>query len=413
MRLREGALAFFLLLAFAATGFAAGFQLFNEGSARVMGLGAAVTARTDMVESAWYNPSAAAFFKSPEVLVGSALVKPSISYKADSGAEYDMKKRVHPLPFFYAIYPVDERLSFSFSFNLPYGLTTDWDDDWPGRYDADYTSLKTFFFVPSVAIKINDKMSLSVGPQIVYADAEMERAILTPLGDVRMNMSGDDLSGGWLVSFTFKPWEHTTFAVIYRSEIELDLEGNVKYSNVPSLLASRFKNGDGAVYLTLPDTISFGVATTIFPKWTLSADILWSGWSAYDELKFTFEYAPGTGTPGEQIQPKNWHDKLALRLGAEYELAPKWRLRLGYVYDPSPIDYYTRGPELPTDDRQLFNIGLGYQKENLSINFTYTYLIMEDAPVPPAGSPGNEYGNLSGHYEGDTHIFGFDVSYRF
>ncbi|WP_457755942.1 OmpP1/FadL family transporter [Thermodesulfatator indicus] len=400
----------------------AGFQLFNEGSARVMGLGAAVTARSDMVESAWYNPSAAAFFSGPEMLAGMALVKPSFTYKDKSGEEYEMVKHVHPLPFFYGIFPVNNRVSLSFSFNLPYGLATDWPNDWPGRYDADYTSLKTFFWVPSISFKLNDKLSIAVGAQLVYADAEMEKALLTTTGDVRSKLEGDDYASGWLAALTFKPWKHTTFGLIYRSKIDLDLDGKVTYQNVPpnpqflynsTLLPAQFINGKGEVLLTLPATFSFGVATTIVPRWILSADLLWSGWSAYEKLTYKFEYLPYLGIEGTKVDEKNWHDRWAIRLGAEYALKPQWKLRFGYVYDPSPIDDYTRGPELPTSDRHLFNIGVGYLKGNLELDAAYTYLIMEETSTPPAGSPGNEYGNLDGQYDGDTHIFSVDVRYKF
>ncbi|OAG28008.1 OmpP1/FadL family transporter [Thermodesulfatator autotrophicus] len=412
MKKRLGLILVFLLLV-TGRAFGAGFQLFNEGSARVMGLGAAVTARDDMVESAWYNPSAAVFFSRPEVLAGSALVIPSIKYEPKAGGEYEMIDRVHPLPFFYGVFPVTERVALSFSFNLPYGLTTDWPDDWPGRYDADYTSLKTFFWVPSISFKLNDKFAIAVGAQLVYADAKMENAInVSPLPDVRARLEGSDWANGWLVALTFKPWEHTTFGLIYRSEINLDLEGVASYENVHPLLSNAFKRGDGEVFLTLPDTLSLGVSTRIIPGWILSADLLWSGWSSYENLTFKFEYLPGTGLPGTLVKPKNWHDRWALRLGAEYALKPSWKLRFGYVYDPSPIDDYTRGPELPTNDRQLFNIGVGYLKGNLQVNAAYTYLIMDDASTAPLGSPANSSG-LDGDYEGDTHIFGVDVKLKF
>ncbi len=395
------------LLVGAPLAWGAGFQLFNEGSARVMSLGAAVTARTDLVEAAWYNPSAAAFFKAPEGMTGISVVVPSITFKSDQGQEYDMINRVHPLPYLYAICPLTERLAASFSFNLPYGLTTDWDSNWEGRYEAIYTSLKTYFMMPSVAYKLTDKLSLSAGVQIVYADAKMKKAATPLIPTIIMKLTGDDWSFGWQVSLTYKPWKHTTFGAIYRSQVDLDLDGDVTYKGVPSVASALFKDGNGRVSLTLPDTLQVGVATTVIPRWTLSFDLLWSGWSAYDKLHYNFQYYPGTGQPGTKDQPKNWRDELSLRLGAEYQVNSNWQLRLAYVYDPSPINDKTRGPELPTDDRQLFNVGVGYHKGHFRADASYTYLIMKDT------HPGYETSSLEGTYEGDVHILGVDFAWRF
>ncbi len=339
-----------------------------------------------------------------------------------------MINRVHPLPYLYAICPLTDKLAASFSFNLPYGLTTDWDSDWPGRYDAIYTSLKTYFMMPSVAYKLTDKFSLSAGVQIVYADAKMKKAYkvitnLSPLTtqDVFTKLTGDDWSFGWQVSLTFKPWEHTTFGAIYRSQVDLDLDGDVSYINVPatayflvnnSPVTAKFIPGNGRVSLTLPDTLQVGVATTIIPRWTLSFDVLWSGWSAYDKLTYKFEYLPYLGVPGTKDQEKKWRDEISLRLGAEYQVNDHWQLRLAYVYDPSPINDGTRGPELPTDDRQLFNVGVGYHQGHFRVDASYTYLIMKDTHPAPAGSDGNQSG-LDGTYEGDVHILGVDFAWRF
>jgi len=418
-----------LILWISCTGslWAAGFQLFNEGSARVMGLGAAVTGRTDMVEAVWYNPSATAFLEGPEFMTGLALVMPSVEFDSDNGRDYEMTDRVHPLPFLYAAYPLNDRFTLNFSFNVPYGLTTDWDDDWEGRYEAVYTSLRCYFFTPSIAVKLTDRLSFGFGAQVVYADAELRKSLVsttTPGVDITTKLTGDDWEAGWLVSLTYKIWEHTSLGIIYRSQINLHLEGDAKYYNTdktailplpgggftrvnPASLA--FRNGDGEVFLDLPDTLSVGITTRVFPRWTLSLDFLWSGWSTYEQLKYKYEYKPGEfpAKPGSIIQPKDWDDVLAVRFGVEYALSDTWTLRFGYVYDPSPIDDDTRGAELPTNDRQLFNFGMGYRKGNLGVNFAYTYLTMEDS------HPGEETSYLRGTYEGEAHIVAFDLSYRF
>lgn len=338
----------------------AGFQLYNEGSARAMALGAAVTGRTDLVESAWYNPSATAFLEKPEIMTGVAFVYPYVEFKSDTtGEKYEMTEMLHPLPFLYMAYPVSDRVTVNFSFNVPYGLTTDWDGDWEGKYEADYTSLRCYFFVPSLAVKLTDRFSIGFGPQIVYADAEMRKTLGTLPKSISSNpltktkLTGNDWEIGWLISATYKIKEHTSIGVVYRSQISLDIDGYAKY--YPQMTSPAvFLNGDGEVFLDLPDTLAVGIATQYFPRWILSFDLLWSGWGTYDQLKFYYEHKPYLGIPDTVTDPKDWKDVLAVRLGAEYLLNDYLNLRFSYVYDTSPINDKTRGAELPTNDRQLF-----------------------------------------------------------
>ncbi len=404
MRKILGVLITFLLIT--SNLWAAGFQLFNEGSARVMSLGASVTGRTDLVESTWYNPSATAFFKNPEVMIGTSFVYPSIEFKSDTtGKKYEMTKMLHPLPFLYLVQPLNKRFTLNFSFNIPYGLTTDWDGNWEGRYEAVYTSLRCYFFTPTISIKLTNRFSIGLGPQIVYADAKMKKYINVLGNDIETELSGNDWAVGWIASLTYKVSNHTNIGLIYRSQISLNLEGEAKYYN--NVFPALFKDGDAEVFLDLPDTLSLGISTYYFPKWILSFDLLWSGWSTYEELKYKYEYKPGTGQPGTIIQSKNWHDVLSVRLGAEYLVKKDLSLRFSYVFDPSPIDDDTRGAELPTDDRHLFSLGIGYKKKKWGVDFAYTYLIMSDT------HPGSKTSSLKGEYEGSAHIASFDFSYKF
>jgi long-chain fatty acid transport protein len=54
----------------------------------------------------------------------------------------------------------------------PFGLKTEYDPSWAGRYIAIKPEMKTMGFNPVVAYKIND--AFSFGPGVVYQNAETE-----------------------------------------------------------------------------------------------------------------------------------------------------------------------------------------------------------------------------------------------
>ncbi len=395
-------LCFSVLMGMGRNGYGAGFQLFNEVSARATGLGAAMTSFDDAVESAWMNPAAVAMMKRPGTMAGVALVMP-YNELDKPGHDSQMKEKVYPLPYFYAVLPLKDKIGLSLSVNYPYGLTTEWDSDWIGRYYATKTELRCLFVTPSVSYKITDWLSLGVGAQIVRADAEMKKEVSPLVPGLSTKLEGDDVSSGYVLSMFAKPVKNWRVGVVFRSEVELDLDGTARYDlNVPG-----FFDSDMHLPLRLPASLQVGISTTIIKDWTISADFLYTWWSSYDALKFHYDKAPGTGMPGTVRIEKDWDDVYALRFGTEYRLNPAWTLRASYVFDQSPIDDATRDPSLPTNDRHLFSIGFGYNHGNFTVDTAYTYLSVEESKTSPA-TP-----TLDGTYDSSAHIINMTVQWSF
>ncbi len=377
---------------------AAGFQLFNEISARGTGMGAAMTAVGDSADTAWFNPAATAFLDRSMVQAGTAFVVPSIKLE-DSGNKYEMKNMVYPLPNFYAVMPTSGRVGFSFAVNVPYGLTTEWHKGWIGDTKARKTELRCMFFTPSMSIKLTDWLSLGVGAQVAKVNADMTKAINALIST---RIKGKDIGKGYVVSLYARPSKDWNLGMVFRSHVKFHIYGSADYDS-PSLPVSAVN-----LPLTLPASLSVGVSTTSVENWLLSCDFLWTWWSYYKSLDFHYEKLPTTGLPGESIYPKNWKNCMALRFGAEYRLNRNWRLRGSYVFDQSPIQDNYRDPSLPTNDRHLFSVGAGYYFKNLTIDGAYTCLLMKDSHPGDLVTP-----SLSGTYKGYANIFNLSATWVF
>ncbi len=400
--------------------YSAGFQLFNELSARATGLGAAMTSLKDSAEMAWFNPAATSSFSKTRLMGGMALVFPSLELDTPNGDDPDMKNMAYPLPYFYAGTTLWDRVGIGLSINAPYGLTTEWDRDWPGRFFAIKTELKTAFFTPSISYRVNKYISLGVGAQIVKSTAELKQAIpsrtvpvapgiaiTTP--EVRTKLDGEDTSAGYLLALQLTPCDYFNFGAVFRSEVSLDIEGKAKYNRGYTLAGHEFfPTSDAWLVVRLPATLSLGMSTTYFKHWLITFDYLWTWWSSYDELSIHYDKMPGSGAPGAIHRPKNWSDDYALRFGVEYTYSDALKLRASYVYDRSPISDTYRDAILPTNDRHLFSIGLGYLIHGFQIDGAYTYLAVEDSRPSPLVTPG-----LEGTYQAHAHIVNIALSYAF
>ena len=427
------AIAFLVTTFFTTEAFSAGFQLFNELSAKAMGNSAAMSARYDAAELAWFNPAGAAMMERAQISGGGALIFPSMELDDAKGSlpsglyngdkDPNMKHIAYPVPYLYGAMPLLGKLGISLSINSPYGLTTEWDNDWVGKYDAHYTNLSSVFITPAISYRMLDWLSVSAGVQFAYVEAEMRKPIgpvIDPLthnyiGDVYTTIKGHDWGQGFILSAMATPFDDWNFGITYHSYVHFTINGHGEYDlpSAPAYLAPAlhqgFQRSSVSLPLDLPPTLAFAVSTTMLRDFRFSAEVMWTGWSTYSNLKFHYEdTAPGSTQPGIVTVEKKWEDVVSLHFGIEYFLTDQWTFRASYAWDESPIDDDYRDPTLPTNDRHVFGFGLGYEWNHLTVDAAYSYVNVEN------GKPGKKITpDLSGKYKGDAHIANLQFSWTF
>lgn len=368
----------------------AGFQLYTEGSAEALALGGAVSARTNLLSAAWYNPAALVGADSPEIMVGNTFIDLDTDFDGNF-FNASMERHWRSAPHLYYVHPISKYLTGTLSINAPYGLITEWPTGWGGSATAIKTELETAYLTPSLAYKLTDKLSASVGFNIVRGDAEMTRAIAP--GDI-LKMTGDDVGYGYMLSTHYRVNSDWSLGARYQSRVKLTLDGDMKDS------MGMVEDMDAKTDITLPRSFNIGLANNTFEKWTLSADLLWTEWSTYKTLVLDPEVGPST------VINKDWRNVWSARFGAEYDLSENWVLRGGYVWDESPVNGDTRGPEMPGSDRNMFMLGCGYEKENWGVDLAYSYLTSKRANSGPDVDP-------TGDYETSANLVSMSVSYKF
>lgn len=101
-----------------------------------------------------------------------------------------------------------------------------------------------------------------------------------------------------------------------------------------------------------PDELAFGLAFLSEWNWSLSADLVWSRWSAYR----TIHNAQPTPT---------FDDTFNIRGGFEWAVVPSTQLRFGYGYEPSPISDQSGDTNLLDANRHVLALGAGIDFEEL------------------------------------------------
>lgn len=398
----------------AGTTLGAGFQLYTEGSAEALGMGGAVSGRTNLTSLAWYNPSALAGTERSAIMVGSSFASIHTHFDSDLGSDFDetMEEDWRVIPHLYYVMPLNDDWTGMVSVNAPYGLITEWSDDWIGNKAATYSDLSAIYTTPSIAYRINDKVSVSAGMNIVYSEVELKAdRDLSAVPGVGFDfgerkVKGDDVGYGYTASAHWAPIECWGLGVRYQSRVKLKFDGDVYLGDSPFGDTKSDVEGE----LKLPSTVNFGVANTSIDRLTLGIDFVWTEWSTYDDL--TFKFGQDYPLTNPDVVDKSWDDVWSIRVGGEYLLSDSWVLRGGYVWDQSPVEDATRAPELPGSDRQMVMTGLGWTWNDVQIDVAYAFL-WADKEKTGADVNASTFGATAGEYDTTTHLVSLSGSYLF
>jgi long-chain fatty acid transport protein len=314
----------------------------------------------------------------------------------------------------------------------PWGLSTDYEDTWAGRYHALKSDLLTVDVVPTISYEISDSFAVAAGVQIQYAKGSLSNAIdigtigalFSVPGAAPGTQDGSVLfdADGWGVGFTLGAMaelaEGFTVGVSYRSAVSHTLDGPLDFTLDTAGLGAAISGGtglfldtDAETTLTTPDRISVGARIRLSEQWTALGEFDWTNWSRFRELRVV---------PDNPLQPHDvtiaeWEDSLFGSIGLEYQPDDMWTLRAGVGIDASPIPDATRNPRIPDADRTWVSIGFTVQaSESISISASYAHLFLPDEPIAlNMGQTGNALrGNIIGSGEAGANFFGLQLSYR-
>jgi long-chain fatty acid transport protein len=353
--------------------FAGGFQL-NENGARALGMGDAFTAISDDPSALYFNGAGITQLSGTNFMLGTTLIAPVFTFRGVSPqvTEYDATKQTFFPTHFYATYSYNPDWAFGIGFTSPFGLGSEWDPNWVGKYLAVGITLKVFTISPEAAYKLLDNLSVSAGFVYSFANVDITKASpQTPFaGDAFISMNGkDNAAFGYNLGALYKPTNDLSFGISFHSKILYKLKGSVSTSGAPQL-ASELPNGGVSADLTTPLNLAFGAAYRILPKLLVSADFQYVGWSSYDTLTFNFS------NPKESIpNPRLYDNSYIVRLGAEYNLNSDWDIRAGIYFDNSPVKAEYINPSLPESNRLGFSCGFGYKiTKKLLVNAAYEFI---------------------------------------
>lgn len=410
MKLFCKSLALLAVSAFAvADALAGGFQL-NEHGARAMAQAGAFAARAYDGSAAYFNPAGFAFQDRGSAYLGGTLILPHTSFygplQLNTNTKTEMVSQTFTPVNATLSYPVAQGLVAAISVNNPYGLGTEWPDNWAGRYIIQKVELQTWFITPTVAYRLTDQFSLGFGLNYVIGNVKLKRAVSvvsveTP-SPVEANLALNGNAVGFNAGILYKITPELSLGLSYRHKVQMDASGIASFD--PGYAVLGLPQGEVKSTLTLPATGFAGIAYRPLSNLEIEADYQFIGWSSYNELRFDF-----SSNSSSTVSPKNYQDTYIIRVGGEYSLDP-WHFRGGYLYDHSPVKIEYSEPLLPDANRNGLNVGLGYDiNPDWSVDVAYFFLLFQDRQAQ------NTIPDISfdGTYQSYVNLVGVNLEFKF
>lgn len=383
-----------LFLFVSSTVFAAGFSLI-EPSARATSMGGAIVAQGGDPSVLFVNPAAMTRLNGVQIETGVIVLQPRVDivtygdpYKfkenRDKSTLTHATENTFYIPHLYVTSQVTEKLWWGLGTFSRFGLGMEFPQDWPGRYNSYYAKVSSAEINPNLAYKITDKLSLSAGVSVMYFDVKLQKKIPAQLvaqkSNIDQTFSGDSLGYGFNLGLHYPINDLITIGTSYRSRIKQKINGKLVFNPEVQWLSDelppRLPCTAADTEITLPEQLFFGFALKPSDRLSLEIGGVMIGWSSYDHQEVSF--AKKVNGDDKHNYEKKWRDTWRFQTGLEYKATDWLHLRLGYVYDQSPVPDSTIDFAMPDSDRHTFGFGLGFHGKNWNIDLMYSYLILKD-----------------------------------
>jgi long-chain fatty acid transport protein len=404
---------------------AAGFALTEQNAS---GLGNAYAGQAAAAENAstiFYNPAGMTLLPGKQISGAIHLIGPSAKFSDNGGSRSPAGVPAPaggtnggdaggwtPTGNAYLSWQLTPQWWAGVGVSVPFGLKTEYDPTFIGRYQSQMAELKTYDINPSIAYKVSDSLSIGGGVSYQHADITLNRSFFAGPISPPENVSLDDSAWGWNLGAMFTMSPQTRIGVSYRSTLKYDLDGRVNITGIGSASAS--------ATLRMPDTYSVALSHQLNDKWQLLGDVTLTRWSTIKNVPLVLTSAGlgafPAGTTADTLDFQ-FRDAWRIGLGANYKWNQNLTLKLGTAYDQTPVpDSLHRTAFLPDSDRYWLAIGAKYQlSKQAALDVGYAHLFVSDGDTlrnKGVGAAGAQ-GIVSGSYKNEVNIVSAQFSYSF
>lgn len=410
----------------------AGFSIY-ENDARSFAMGNATVGKSDDAAALYTNPAGITQLPGFQIKAGISLIQPTVDVTttdiiSGQSTKYSMDDYTSVVPHLYATYRITDDVAVGLGVFVPYGLKSDFQPNpasWAGAYNNYMTEIKTTEIAPTFAYRIvhdqswAKQISVAVGLAILHSDIDLRKQVdltggiygailpvaLGSLNYTPMILQGDGWDYGYNLAVQWEVNDQVSFGLVYRSGFKLE------YNNASAEFVG-VEKAKASGKIDLPDSWTFGVNYSPVAPLNIGVQATRTNWSSYDKLAITTREFTSGAMNSTHVYQKHWKDVWRYSVGAEYQVNNALALRGGFVIDKDPVNTNYADFMVPSNDRQIFSLGLGWTvSKNVTLDFAYAYLKIRSSKIaarPAEGILTDAFVNT-----GHANIFSASANFRF
>lgn len=423
----KAAAAAVMAVCVASAAHAAGFML-TEQSAGALGRAyAGVGVDGTDLSGVYYNPATMTLHPGTQIQAGFVAVGLDLAFEGAGkydGVSENGQYNTQAIPHGYISHQLTDSMWIGLAMTVPFGMGTEYKDDWRLANRGISAEVLTFDFNPNVAWKVSDKLSLGAGMSIQYAAADLKMQENLGIAKLDGEVDADSIAWGFNVGLMWSPLENLRFGLSYRSKVNHNAEGDFTIDNIRDVqkdyeyiygLAGTY--GDARATLSAPAWAMATAAWDVNELLSLYATFRWTDWSSFDTLDIKSSGLNPVG--GVKTVENHWQDTYLVSVGADLRFTNWWTFRAGIGYETSAVDDPKyRTAIIPDADRLWLALGSSFKAtENMQIDVSAAWLHgigernlwSSDGSNPIEGTP-----EKAGKFEDlDAYLFGVQLVYKF
>lgn len=413
-----------MLLAMSGHAAASGFALLEQNASGAGNAYAGGAASADDASTIFFNPAGLSRLSGKQIVVAAHAIRPSAKFGDTGSAPAFFQPTLGGnggdagdwalIPNGYFAMEITPQIKAGIGMNAPFGLQTNYDADWMGRFQALKSKVTTISLMPTISWQASDAVSLGFGLNYQRVKGELTSAvnygalIATPGVEGQNILTGSDNSLGYNLGVLLNLSPRTRVGLAYRSSIRHHLTGSVVFTNRPAVLDAAIPDGPVTLDIELPDAFSASVFHQVDDRWDVMADATMIGWRSFRQL----QVLRTSGVPLLTV-PENWHDTWRIAVGGNRHYNEQWMARVGLAYDPTPVPDAFRTAAIP--DANGYQISLGGQyrpARNSAVDFGYSHLFFSDGSIADRRAAEGK-GDLVGSYKNSADILSLQYTHGF
>ena len=377
--------------------FGAGFYSPSIGTPGSLGTaGVANPTNTRGADASWTNPAGMTGIDQQHILSGLQVILPSVKFNAKSaennailpsrlgpvtGDNGGNAAEVAPVPSFFYVRPLSDRLRFGIASTAPLGGGVDYGKDFVGRYAIQDVTLAGLALTPSLAYRVTDQLSIGAGVSVVYTTLDQSIAIRqgapNPALDGRVKFEDlEDWGVQAVLGLTYAFTDRLLLGIVYRSEMDTDLEGDVNYEGLRNPQLAALLPRDVKISWTNPQWLEAGLRYRMDDKTQLYFNAGWQEWSKFSENELSFR------NDRVVVSDRNWDNTWHAGIAAVRVLSPNSLVSIGLAYESSPVKDAYRTLDFPVDEQWKVSASYGWKhSDSMSFSLGATLSFVGDAAL--------------------------------